>query len=205
MKIFQKMMVGVLALTMFSSGAMAQDNAADDTNREHNGGSFTIVRPEGWMLVAGNLSDKELKKLPENVREHYNMRISDIIFMNISSPDANDKGFKDSLNIVTIDESIPLKDELVKEMSSVLKQQYDSMFESFELESTELTKLNDIDVLMLKGSYSVSGYSIKMEQVLVPSKKESLVLTCTYDSKKERAEEIIGACREAVKSLKFTD
>ena len=91
--------------------------------------------------------------------------------------------------------------ELVKELSNVLKQQYESMFEKFELESAELTKLNNMDVLSVKGHYNVLNYSIGMEQVLVPSKSDSIVLTCTYDTAKAKADDVIKACRSAVESL----
>ena len=196
MKLSQICMCSLLSLGLCATTAMAQDEASS-----YDGGSFKINPPAGWQLVSGNLSQKEIQKLPENVREHYNMRNTDVIFMNIPTQDAETKGFRDSLNIVTISDPIPLNDDLVKELSNVLKQQYDSMFEKFNLESTEVTKVGEHDVLLVKGSYSVLNYNIKMEQYLVPSKKDSLVLTCTYDSGKSDASDIIGNCKKAVESL----
>jgi hypothetical protein len=205
MKLFRGIAFSLIALMAFSSGALAQD--ADNVGgsnepSKYNGVTFTITPPKNWQIVAGSLSEKEIQKLPENLREHYsNRNNSDIIFMDIGSPDADVKGFKDSLNIVTINEPIPLTPELVKELSNVLKQQYESMFEKFELESAEIAKLNNMEVLSVKGHYSVLNYNIRMEQVLVPSNTESLVLTCTYDTSKSKAEEVIAACRSAVESL----
>ncbi|MBQ9817061.1 MAG: hypothetical protein IJM59_06310 [Proteobacteria bacterium] len=205
MKLFRGIAFSLIALMAFSSGALAQDaDNAGGSNEpsKYNGVTFTITPPKNWQIVAGSLSEKEIQKLPENLREHYsNRNNSDIIFMDIGSPDADVKGFKDSLNIVTINEPIPLTPELVKELSNVLKQQYESMFEKFELESAEIAKLNNMDVLSVKGHYSVLNYNIRMEQVLVPSNTESLVLTCTYDTSKSKAEEVIAACRSAVESL----
>ncbi len=205
MKLFRGIAFSLIALMAFSSGALAQDaDNAGGSNEpsKYNGVTFTITPPKNWQIVAGSLSEKEIQKLPENLREHYsNRNNSDIIFMDIGSPDADVKGFKDSLNIVTINEPIPLTPELVKELSNVLKQQYESMFEKFELESAEIAKLNNMEVLSVKGHYSVLNYNIRMEQVLVPSNTESLVLTCTYDTSKSKAEEVIAACRSAVESL----
>ena len=184
-----------------SAVALAQDEAKEASR--YDGGSFTITPPNGWQLVSGNLSQKEVQKLPENLREHYNMRNTDVIFMNIPSQDAEAKGFRDSLNIVTVSDPIPLNDDLVQELSNVLKQQYESMFEKFELESTQITKVGELEVLQVKGAYSVLNYKIKMEQYLVPSKRESLVLTCTYDTSKSDASDILAACNKAVESLEL--
>ncbi len=208
MKFSRGLAVAMMASMLFSASAFAQDKAEDGAVGEsdkYNGGTFTIVPPGGWILVSGSLSQKEIQKLPENVREHYSMRNTDIIFMDIASPNADAKGFKNSLNIVTINEAIPLNDSLVSELSNVLKQQYEAMFEKFELETPTVTKLGSMDVLLAKGSYTILNYAINMEQYLVPSKNESLVLTCTYDSSKSNSAEAIEKCRNAVKSLVLTD
>ncbi len=196
-------MIMFSAFFFMTSAATAQAQEEANENSRYDGGSFTIAAPAGWQLVSGNLSQKEIQKLPENLREHYNMRNTDVIFMNIPTQDAETKGFRDSLNIVTISDPIPLNEDLVKELSNVLKQQYESMFEKFELESTQISKVGNLEVLQVKGAYSVLNYKIKMEQYLVPSKQESLVLTCTYDTSKSDASDIIGACNKAVESLEL--
>lgn len=206
MKFYQWLTISLMAMCLCTN-AMAQDNA-DDANEDKNiydGDSFTIVPPANWLLVSGNLDPKDVAKLPENVKEHYTQRNTDVIFMDINSPDAEAKGFKDSLNIVTINEPIPLNDELVKELSTVLKQQYESMFEKFELENIEVTTLRDKKVLSVKGGYTVMSYKVKMEQTLIPAKNESLVLTCTYETEKDNADKIINACRESVASLVLSE
>ncbi|MBO4349698.1 MAG: hypothetical protein J6A01_01975 [Proteobacteria bacterium] len=201
MKLAKNIILSALLLLTSSTFALAQEEANESSR--YDGGSFTIAAPAGWQLVSGNLSPKEIQKLPENLREHYNMRNTDVIFMNIPTQDAETKGFRDSLNIVTVSDPIPLNEDLVKELSNVLKQQYESMFEKFELESTQISKVGELEVLQVKGSYSVLNYKIKMEQYLVPSKQESLVLTCTYDTSKSDASDIIGACLKAVESLEL--
>lgn len=198
MKKYSWILAGLAALTLFASDAAAQDDPD-----VFNGGSYEITPPKGWIHVAGYLSEKELKKLPENVRDHYSIRSTDVIFMNLNAQDSKEKGFKDSLNIVTISEAIPLNDDLVKEMKDILTQQYQSMFTDFEMTSFELSKLNDKDVLLVKGNYTVINYKVKMEQFLVPNKDEALVLTCTYDSTREDAVTVIENCQNAVKSLSF--
>ena len=199
---FRNLIPAFAALFLIPAGAYAQnadgDKAEQPAVEKYNGDGFSLEPPAGWILVTGSLGESERKKLPANILEHYEMRNTDVLFLNLSSRDAESKGFKDSLNIVTIGEAIPLTDELVTELSNVLTQQYTSMFEKFELEGIEITTLGDRKVLQVKGKYPVLEYSVKMEQILVPSKKDSLVLTCTYDSGKEDAADVIGACRKAM-------
>ena len=200
MKLYR--LLGLVAIPMlFAGNALADTPNGDSASEKYDAGTFSITPPRGWMLVSGNLSEKEVQKLPENVREHYTLRNTDVIFMNLDAPDADTKGFKDSLNIVTINEPIPLSEDLVNELKTVLTQQYEAMFENFEFESATQTTLNDIDVLQIKGGYKVLNYDVKMEQYLVPSSKESVVLTCTYDASKDKAAEILKSCTDAVKSL----
>ena len=134
------------------------------------------------------LSEKELNRLPNNIREHYTRPTSDVIFIDLSSPDAADaKSFKDNLNVIAIGEAIPLSDELIAELTTVLKAQYSAMFENFVLESAEKSKLNDVDVLLIKGSYGVLNYAVKMEQVLYPASSNAYVMTCSYDAQSENS------------------
>lgn len=207
MKFYQWLTIFIMTMCLCTQ-VMAQENANDanaeanqDEVSQYDGGSFTIVPPKNWLLVSGNLDPKDVAKLPENVKEHYTQRNTDVIFMDTSSPDADAKGFKDSLNIVTINEPIPLSDELVKELINVLKQQYAAMFEKFELDTIDVAELNGKQVLSVKGAYTILNYKVKMEQTLIPAKEESLVLTCTYDTEKENSGEVIESCRKAVESL----
>ena len=192
----------IAAAALISCPALAQDTPSES----YDGGSFSIVPPANWLLISGSLTDRELSKLPENIREHYNQRNTDIIFMNIESLDAETKGFKNNLNIVTINEAIPISDDLVKELTTILQQQYDAMFaQTFKLEKTEIVSLDDIDAkaFYLSGTYTVQDYSIKMEQTLIPSQGESLVLTCSYETGKPDTEETAKKCEAAIKSLKL--
>ncbi len=187
----------MLALVM-PFGAYAQDSANNETDT-YDGGAFTIVPPAKWILVSGNLGDKELSKLPDNVREHYNQRNTDVLFMNIEGLDKPTQGFKDSLNIVMVNEPIPLTEELVKELTGVLKQQYESMFEGFESSSMEVIKLGERDALEVQGKYTILNYTVKMRQIFLPLKAESLVMTCTYEASREA--EIQPLCNAAINSL----
>lgn len=173
--------------------AMAQESEVYDA------GTYSIQAPSKWILVSGVLGERELAQLPENVREHYNQRNSDVLFMNIDSIETMTPGFKDSLNIVTVNEPIPLSEDLIKELSTVLKQQYSSMFEQFELESIGMTKLRDLDVLKLVGKYQILNYSVKLIQTFIPSKNESLVVTCTFEASKE--ELVSGLCQNSLETL----
>lgn len=183
--------------------ALPTVSSADETgNAEvYTGSNYTIVPPAKWILVSGNLSDKELSKLPENVREHYNQRNTDVLFMNIEGLDKPTQGFKDSLNLVTVNEAVPLTDELVTELKGVLKQQYASMFEKFELKSMEKSKLGERDIFEVVGEYAILNYKVKMHQVFIPLKADSLVVTCTFEDSRE--EEVAPLCKQALESLKF--
>lgn len=203
-----KWLSGILMafLTLACVTSFAQENGGLGAQpQKFDGGRFTIEPPAGWLHVSGFLSEGELAKLPANIREHYSRSSSDIIFMDIPSPDADKKGFKNSLNIVTIEEEVPLTEELVKELTSVLKQQYSGMFEDFELESSGVEKVGGMDALVFKGHYGVLNYAVKMEQILMPSRTYSLVLTCSYDSGDPKAEETAAACRKAFGSVQFSN
>lgn len=192
---------GVVASLFFGGMAFSQESGAAKSEPV-DCDTFTITPPAGWIRVAGMLSDKELARLPQNIREHYTRPTSDVIFIDLESPDeAQTKSFKDSLNIVSIGESVPLSDELITELTSVLKAQYGAMFENFELESSEKTKINDVDVLLIKGKYGVLNYSVKMEQVLYPSKDNAFVMTCSYDADSADSADSIAACRKAMESI----
>lgn len=180
----------------FPLSALAQS----DESGKYDAGSFTITPPEGWILVSGSLGEKELAKLPENIREHYNARNTDVLFMNIAGLDQQPtQGFKDSLNVVTVAEQIPLTDDLVKELTDVLKQQYKGMFDNFASSSMEKTKIGARDVFEVKGSYTILNYSIMMRQVFIPLSNASLVMTCTYESSHE--DTVAELCDKAIRSL----
>ena len=206
MKFFEGM--ATICMSMF----LAVPALAQSEGGEAGGGSdpqvfqaemFKIVPPSGWLHVSGLLSDTELQKVPENVREHYTKTMSDVIFLDLRSPDSDTQNFKNSLNIVTVPEEISLTKELVKELTTVLEQQYASMFTDFTLDSSGVERVGEREVLMFKGHYTVREFSVNMEQVLVPSKSGSLVLTCTADSQK--GGEAMEACRKSVASVTFTD
>lgn len=191
-------LAGVLCSLLFGGAAFAQENAPVDCD------SFVITPPEGWLRVAGMLSDKELNRLPNNIREHYTRPTSDVIFIDLSSPDAADsKSFKDNLNIIAIGEEIPLTDELIAELTTVLKAQYSAMFENFVLDSVEKSKIKDVEVLLIKGSYGVLNYAVKMEQVLYPAESNAYVMTCSYDAEGEKSAETIAGCRKAMESIQI--
>ena len=193
----------LVAAAMIATPAAAQDSQEG----VYNGNSYTLTPPANWLLISGSLTENDRNKLPENIRDHYKAGNSDIIFMDIDSLDSEvKKGFKNNLNIVSINESIPISDELVKELSTILEQQYDSMFaQTFKVESTKTIELNNIEgkVFYLSGTYTVQDYSIKMEQILVPAKSESFVLTCSYETGKPDTEETASKCDAAFKSLKL--
>ena len=195
--------VCLLATLTFASPTFA-DEVAVPNAEPINCKSYIVTPPQGWLQISGALTDAELLNLPDNIRDLYTRPgNSDVIFINVASPNAETTGnFKDSLNIVTISEKIPLTDDLVKELTNVLKSQYDTMFENFKLESAEKTKINDADALVFKGAYTIKEFEIKMEQYLYSTPDKAFVLTCSYNSKAEQAQDNIDACRQAVRSIK---
>ena len=173
--------------------------AGPDDETVHDGGSYTIVPPASWKLISGNLSADEMAKLPDNISKHYTQRNTDVIFMNVGT-DAKDTGFKNTLNVVIINEAIALSDDVVKELSAVLKQQYETSFKPFELELVEKRKFKgEKEALYVKGKYEVLNYHVTLEQFLVPSTNESIVLTCTYQT--ETGQDDGNRCRDAIMTL----
>jgi len=202
-RFFNLSMAATLALSLFASPVMAQDNAPSDEKVEpYEGSSYTLTPPKSWLLVSGSLSEKELSQLPPNIKEHFNQRNTDVLFMNIEQgkPKA---GFINNLNIVVINEEIVLTDEVINELNPILKQQYESMFKPFTMETIEKRPFNDTEILYVKGSYSVLNFPVTMEQFLIPSAsaKESLVMTCTYNT--ETGKEDAEACIKAIQSVKL--
>ena len=202
------MKIHPILLSLATAAMLATPAAAQDSqDGVYEGTSFTLTPPAKWLLISGSLTEADRAKLPENIRDHYRGRNSDIIFMDIDSLDGEaKKGFKNNLNIVSINEAIPITDDLVKELSTILEQQYDSMFaQSFKMESTKTIDLDNIEgkVFYLSGTYTVQDYSVKLEQILVPGKNESFVLTCSYETGKPNTEETASKCNEAFKSLKL--
>ena len=197
-------MTAILAASLFALPVMAQDSAADSNEavKPYEGGSYTIVPPVSWMQVSGTLGEKELSQLPGNIREHFSQRNTDVLFLK-KDPNRPKAGFINNLNIVTINEEIILTDEVISEMTPILKQQYDSMFKPFNVEVMEKRSFNDKEALYVKGNYTVLNYSVTLEQYLIASGsvKESLVLSCTYDT--ETGKEDAEACINAIKSIKF--
>ena len=197
-------MTAILTASLLSFPAFAQDGAADadEAAKPYEGGSYTIVPPASWMQVSGTLGEKELSQLPGNIREHFSQRNTDVLFLK-KDPDRPKAGFINNLNIVIINEEIILTDEVINEMTPILKQQYDSMFKPFNIEVMEKRPFNDKEALYVKGNYTVLNYSITMEQFLIASgsAKESLVLSCTYET--ETGKEDAEACVNAIKSIKF--
>lgn len=185
----------ILALMVLPSHTQAQEGKAFE------GSSYSLVPPGTWFVVSGDISEKDRMKLPAAVREHYNPRAVDAMFMDIKDLAEEKPDFKDSLNVVIINEVVPVTEELKAELSTVLEQQYESMFEGFELGATELGKIGDSPAFIISGKYSILNYKVKMVQWLVPSKSDSLVLTCTFDQSREEA--TLKACTDAVNTLKL--
>ena len=196
-------MAATLALSLFASPVMAQDSApAENEVKPYEGSSYTLTPPQSWLLVSGSLSEKELSQLPPNIKEHFSQRNTDVLFMKTEQgkPKA---GFINNLNIVIINEEIVLTDEVINELTPILKQQYESMFKPFTMETIEKRPFNDTEVLYVKGSYNVLNYPVTMEQYLIPSAsaKESVVMTCTYNT--ETGKEDAEACINAIKSVEL--
>ena len=197
-------MAAILAVSLFAVPVMAQDTnpvgGTEEAAKPYEAGSYTIIPPASWMQVSGTLSSDELSKLPANIRDQFTQRNTDVLFLK-KAPDKPKAGFINNLNIVLINEEIVLTDEVVSELEPILKQQYDSMFKPFNVEVMEKRPFNNKEVLYVKGNYTVLNYSVTLEQYLIPSgsTKQSLVLSCTYDT--EAGKEDGEACVNAIKSV----
>ncbi|MFA5625312.1 MAG: hypothetical protein WC966_09710 [Bradymonadales bacterium] len=161
--------------------------------------SYSIVPPSEWFVVSGDIAEKDRMKLPPAVREHYNPRALDAMFMDVKDLAGEKQDFKDNLNIVVVNEAVPVTEAVKKEMVTVLQQQFESMFEDFTMLSSDIVSVGKYPAFLISAKYSLLNYQIKMVQWLVPSKTESLVLTCTFDQSREEA--TLRLCNEAVNSL----
>ena len=192
-------MATLLATSLIATPVLAQEGNPSGTET-YDGGYYTIVPPASWMLVSGTLSEKELSQLPSNIREHFIQRNTDVLFLK-KDPDKPKAGFISNLNVVIISEEIILSDEVVNEMRPILENQYTQMFKPFNIEVMEKRPFNDKEALYVKGNYTVLNYPVTLEQYLIPSgsTKESLVLSCTYNT--ETGKEDAEACINAIKTI----
>ena len=126
----------VLVLALVSASLLLVSTAfAQDPFKSGKG--YSILPPTGWEVVSGELAAPELEKLPPNVRDHYNPKETDVLFMDSAA--AKDSDFKDNLNVLVLDEPVPINPELLTELKDVLTEQYKSLFDSFQLVAFENT------------------------------------------------------------------
>ncbi len=175
------------------SAATAQDATPYKSNK-----GYAVQPPSGWEWVTGELEPAELERLPQTIREHYDPNTTDAMFMDLSG---KDDAFKDNLNVVVLDDVIPLSPELVEELQRILTQQYESMFESFNLEAFEMAQYGPHSAVKILATYKLLDYELVLFQALMSGPKNSLVLTCTME--KSRRDDRINTCGQAFGSVKF--
>jgi len=185
-----------LSLTTLS---WAQDDAAPQPVDSPTK-AYSIVPPKGWDAVSGELSAKELDKLPEGVREHYDKNTTDIMFMDLNTEGGKD-AFKDNLNVVVLDEEVPIADDLKKELEKILVGQYTSLFTEFKLESFEGKDFGALKGILIQGTYKLLDYDLFLYQALISGPGNALVVTCTME--KSRKDDRIKICDEAFSSITF--
>lgn len=181
-----------------ASSLLAQP-AAETTQTHDSAKGYAISAPAGWEAVSGELNAEELEKLPTNIREHYDPKTTDVMFMDLST--GKDSEFKDNLNVVVLDEPVPVNDELIAELKNILTDQYQSLFENFELKSFEKITLGANQAIRIEATYTLLGYNLVLYQALMSGQNKALVITCTMDQ--ARKDDRIKVCNDAFASVAF--
>lgn len=187
-------------------GGVSMASAQDGEPVTHKGSGYSLTAPAGWEVVSGELEEAEVGKLPEKIKEHYNSKSTDVMFMDLATGgEGAENEFKDNLNVVVLDEPVPITDELVAELQGTLNDQYGKLFENFKLEKFEKSKVGAHDVLKIHASYELLSFKLYLFQMLVSgpaaAPDKALVVTCTVaQSRKDERE---GVCDNAFASLAF--
>lgn len=189
-------LVGLVSLIATPVFAQDEGDAAEPFKSPRG---YTIVPPSGWEVVSGELDEAELQKLPKNIRDHYDPKTTDAMFMDLVTDKESE--FKDNLNIVVLDEAVPINDDLVGELKQILTDQYKSLFEEFELKSFEKTTFGNNEAVRIEATYKLLGYDLVLYQALMAGPDKALVITCTMDQ--SRKEERMKTCTESFKSVAF--
>src|SRR5690606_3963321 len=150
-----------------------------------------------WQVVSGELDEAELQKLPKNIRDNYDPKSTDAMFMDLVTDKESE--FKDNLNIVVLEEQVPINDELIGELKQILTDQYKSLFEEFELKVFEKSKFGANDAVKIEATYTLLGYKLVLYQALMAGPDKALVITCTMDQSRKEAR--MKACTDALRSV----
>jgi hypothetical protein len=161
---------------------------------------YSITPPAGWNIASAYMTEEQLAELPSSVREQFHPEQIDVLFMD-SSPQKVGSSFGDNLNVVVVAEKIPLDEATVKELKAALLAQYTQVFEGFKMNEFKVVKLKSGPALLVKGSYTLSGHNLRLQQFFVTGDTSSLVVTCTMDEARvvPRAE----ACQAAADTVIF--
>ena len=187
--------VSIALLALLAVPALAQEGPQPHTSSK----GYSIMSPTGWEVVSGELDQQELEKLPRSIRDHYDPRTTDVMFMDLAG--SKDNEFKDNLNTVVLDEPVPISEELIGELKTILTDQYKSLFENFELVSFEQATFGENAAVRIQATYTLLGYNLVLYQALMTGPTKTLVITCTMDQ--ARKDDRIKTCDEAFTSVKF--
>lgn len=185
--------------TVLTVGSLSAQPAPAPSATHTSPKGYTINAPGGWETVSGELDPEQLAKLPTNIREQYDPKTTDVMFMDLSAK--RDSEFNDNLNIVVLDEPVPVTDELINDLKNILTDQYQMLFDNFELKSFGKTTFGSNDAIRIEATYTLLGYNLVLYQALMSSDNKALVLTCTMDE--ARKEERMKLCSETFGSVQF--
>ncbi|MDX9721730.1 MAG: hypothetical protein RBU37_13350 [Myxococcota bacterium] len=186
----------VAALVILGSASMA---FAQEATPFTSAKGYSITPPAGWESVVGELGEEELAKLPPTVRDHYNPKETDVLFMDAAP--AKDTDFRDNLNVFVLDEPVPISPELLEEIKGVLTEQYRSLFDSFQLVAFETAKYGENDAIRIEATYTLVGLNLVLYQALMSGPTKAVIVTCTLDSARKADREKF--CTDAFASVKF--
>jgi hypothetical protein len=201
---------GLILLWLFLPEGLPVPDGSYINQKNH----FAMTAPTGWMILTSDNYKEIFEKLgdrfPKSLQHGLEQQNIEMGFLKpLDEPD-----FSPSINVVVINAEIPDLDESQKdEATKALTAEFTRVLESYKLESSELTTVDELTSLQFISraglkvktadaqqtytensmgwrSYSTQTpaqwqtYDLKMIQTLVPGRKKGYIITCTSEASK---------------------
>jgi hypothetical protein len=178
-------------------------------NGDHH---FAMSVPQGWMILTKDNYQEMFQKLgdrfPKSMQDGLLQRRIEVGFLKL----LQESEFSPNINIVVMQSEIPALDEKQKdEATKAITAEFSRVMESYKLESSELTTVDELTSLQYSGRASMKfkiaeaqktfteapngwrtytgetpeqwkTYDLKMVQTLVPGKNRAYIITFTSEA-----------------------
>jgi hypothetical protein len=140
---------------------------------------FSLKFPDGWVAVNSGLMEHSSDTIPEAVKAmvaNGQVDLNSIAVMVIR--DSKDDTFE-NLNVVVEKEQIPVDDNSLKELKTVVAQQYSKMGVTITNFQAKIQKVANRDAIVMDFDSQQAG--VKQKQVMLPGGGKTYIVTFTGD------------------------